>query len=159
MSQHIDFSQLEPHQRLDEAHLRDCAQCRADWEAYRLLRSQVEAAPRLDAPPFFAARVSHLAVSQGGASASYWWALQVAARRLLPLFASLVIAISAGLLWTESRSSGVLSDPAAQISAEEAQVMALVLEDATSDGSAAPVGDVFDLLASELEGPNHDQSK
>ncbi|HSR49349.1 MAG TPA: hypothetical protein VLV83_00895 [Acidobacteriota bacterium] len=156
MTEHIDFSKLEPDESFDRRHLEECSRCRADWEAYGVVRGLARQAPSIEAPPFFAARVARLAVSEPSLAGPFVMALQRAAQRLLPVFATLVLAISAGVLWTQQQSSS--QSAAWDVSAEEAQVFALMLEDSSQEPAEATVTDLFDLLAAQ-EGSDDDQSK
>ena len=91
--EHIDFGNWEAGSPLDEEHLRSCATCRESLELARFLRSQVEQVPRLDAPPFFAARVSNLVKQTNPDSASFWLLVELTAKRLIPAFAVLVLIV------------------------------------------------------------------
>ncbi len=89
--QHIDFGDWEAGSPLDEEHLRSCATCRESLKLARFLKSQVEQVPRLEAPPFFAARVSNLVKQTNPDSASFWLLVELTAKRLIPAFAVLVL--------------------------------------------------------------------
>ena len=91
--EHIDFGNWEAGSPLDEEHLRSCATCRESLELARFLRSQVEQVPRLDAPPFFAARVFNLVKQTNPDSASFWLLVELTAKRLIPAFAVLVLIV------------------------------------------------------------------
>ena len=84
--EHIDFGDWEAGSPLDEEHLRSCATCRDDLELARFLKSQVEQVPRLDAPPFFAARVSNLVKKMSPDSTSFWLLVELTSKRLIPAF-------------------------------------------------------------------------
>lgn len=105
MNEHIRFEKLELDEMPDEAHLAQCEACRATWEAVRFLRLQLQAVPRIDAPPFFAARVARRAQD---VRPSFVFLFERAARRLVPVFLGLVLVIS--LLLTNLLPSG--SSPA-----------------------------------------------
>ncbi len=89
--EHIDFGNWEAGSPLDEEHLRSCATCRESLELARFLKSQVEQVPQLDAPPFFAARVSNLLKKTNPESASFWLLVELTSKRLIPAFAVLVL--------------------------------------------------------------------
>ena len=89
--EHIDFGNWEAGSPLDEEHLRSCATCRASLELARFLKSQVEQVPRVDVPPFFAARVSNLVKQANPDSASFWLLVELTSKRLIPAFAVLVL--------------------------------------------------------------------
>ncbi len=84
--EHIDFGDWEAGSPLDEEHLRSCAACRDDLELARFLKFQVEQVPRLDAPPFFAARVSNLVKKMSPDSTSFWLLVELTSKRLIPAF-------------------------------------------------------------------------
>ncbi len=101
---HISVSEWEPGQAIDERHLRQCEDCRRQWEARRFLRFQVENAPAPVLPPFFSSRVAHLAA---GEVVTVWALLERTARRLIPVFASLaVIAILGWLILLPGEAEG-----------------------------------------------------
>ena len=89
--EHIDFGNWEAGSRLDEEHLKSCASCRESLELARFLKSRIEQVPRLDAPPFFAARVSNLIKAANPDSASFWLLVELTAKRLIPACAVLVL--------------------------------------------------------------------
>ena len=90
--EHIDFANWEPDGPLDEEHLKTCASCREELELARFLRAQVTQVPGADVPPFFAARVSHLAGASASPDAGSFWALvEASAKRLMPAFTVLVL--------------------------------------------------------------------
>lgn len=91
MSEHIRFEKLELDRLPDEAHLAQCEACRSTWEAVRFLRLQLQAVPRIDASPFFAARVARRAQD---VRPSVVLLFERVARRLVPVFLGLVIVIS-----------------------------------------------------------------
>ncbi len=87
---HFSWEDWEAGAPIDERHLEACPECRRTVEGLRFLKFQTDSAPRLEAPPFFAARVSRLATSQVGSP--FWIFLETAARRLIPVFAALLLA-------------------------------------------------------------------
>ena len=90
-NEHIDFGDWETGSPLDEEHLRSCATCRDNLELARFLKSQVEQVPRLDAPPFFAARVSNLVKKTSPDSTSFWLLVELTSKRLIPAFTVLLL--------------------------------------------------------------------
>lgn len=107
---HIAFEQLEPGDSADPGHLSECEECRRRWEGLRFLRYQAGSLPRIDPPPFFAARVARLAES---AAVPVWYWLNRVARILTPALGALtllVIALSLG-----SRESDPSTDESAQV--------------------------------------------
>ena len=89
--EHIDFGDWEAGSPLDEEHLRSCAACRDNLELARFLKSQVEQVPRLDAPPFFAARVANLVKKTSPDSTSFWLLVELTSKRLIPAFTVLLL--------------------------------------------------------------------
>ena len=89
--EHIDFGDWEAGSPLDEEHLKSCATCRDNLELARFLKSQVEQVPRLDAPPFFAARVSNLVKKMSPDSTSFWLLVELTSKRLIPAFTVLLL--------------------------------------------------------------------
>ncbi len=89
--EHIDFGDWEAGSPLDEEHLKSCATCRDNLELARFLKSQVEQVPRLDAPPFFAARVSNLVKKTSPDSTSFWLLVELTSKRLIPAFTVLLL--------------------------------------------------------------------
>ena len=89
--EHIDFGDWEAGSPLDEEHLRSCAACRDNLELARFLKSQVEQVPRLDAPPFFAARVANLVKKTSPDSTSCWLLVELTSKRLIPAFTVLLL--------------------------------------------------------------------
>ncbi len=90
-NEHIDFGDWEAGSPLDEEHLRSCATCRDNLELARFLKSQAEQVPRLDAPPFFAARVSNLVKKTSPDSTSFWLLVELTSKRLIPAFTVLLL--------------------------------------------------------------------
>ena len=89
--EHIDFGDWEAGSPLDEEHLRSCAACRDNLELARFLKSQVEQVPRLEVPPFFAARVSNLVKKTSRDSTSFWLLVELTSKRLIPAFTVLLL--------------------------------------------------------------------
>ena len=91
--EHIDFGDWEAGSPLDEEHLRSCAACRDNLELARFLKSQVEQVPRLDAPPFFAARVSNLVKKTSPDSTPFWLLVELTSKRLIPALTVLLLTL------------------------------------------------------------------
>jgi hypothetical protein len=89
--EHIDFGNWEAGSPLDEEHLRSCSACRENLELARFLKFQVEQVPRLDAPPFFAARVANLAKKTNPDSTPFWSLVELTSKRLIPAFTVLLL--------------------------------------------------------------------
>ncbi|MFQ5741168.1 MAG: hypothetical protein ACE5JX_19365 [Acidobacteriota bacterium] len=100
---HISFSQWEPGDAIDEAHLSSCERCRRQWLLFNFLRFKTASAPRMDAPPFFPSRVARLARSN---TVPFWSLLERAARRWTPAFSALVL-VAAVLLHQYSKPDPV----------------------------------------------------
>lgn len=86
---HIPFSESNFDDPVDDLHLQDCKECQRGWAVFRFLGLQVKSIPRLDAPPFFAQRVAHLAHST---AAPFALLLKRTAQQLVPVLLSLVMA-------------------------------------------------------------------
>ncbi len=99
---HIDFDEWEPGHPLDRAHLDQCPDCRRQWRLAQFLNHMATASPKIEPPPFFAARVAQLAV---GSTSTYWGLLEAAARRLIPVLAMIVLVISGSLYYLAVSSS------------------------------------------------------
>ena len=91
--EHIDFGDWEAGSPLDEEHLKSCTTCRENLELARFLKSQVEQVPRLDAPPFFAARVSKLVKKTSPDSTSFWLLVELTSKRLIPALTVLLLTL------------------------------------------------------------------
>ena len=147
---HIDFSSWEPGEPLDEEHLAVCAGCREDQQAALFIRRQAAEVPRIEAPPFFAPRVARLALEQE--QEPLFELIQLAARRLLPVFMALVLIVVSLAYWNREAAS------TSQLGEEDYEVWALLLQE-----EAAPqqltLDDVFDILAEDPEGGSLDRSK
>ncbi len=91
--EHIDFGDWEAGSPLDDEHLKSCATCRDNLELARFLKSQVEQVPRLDAPPFFAARVSNLVKKTSPDSTSFWLLVELTSKRLIPALTVLLLTL------------------------------------------------------------------
>ena len=110
---HISFSRSEAGDVVDQAHLDSCGRCRQAYRVLRFLRTQLRSAPELIPPASFASRVAMMA--EGVGRIPFAVALQYAAKRLIPVFAVLVISTSF-LLYQLSRPS--LSNLNPDVSAE-----------------------------------------
>lgn len=141
---HIDFSEWEGTGGLDEEHLKVCSECRENLEVARFLESQLEQVPTLQVPPFFAARVSRLALDQRTAPNSFWNLFEMNVRRLIPGFAALILLI---LLFAGS-------EPAREASDEE---LWAALFNEPQSSSVLTLDDVLLSLEEHLEesGENH----
>ena len=89
--EHIRFENWEAGDPLDQEHLAQCQECQEMVEGLGFLKQAALSAPDTEVPPFFASRVAHLAVSAG---TSFWELLDRMAKRMVPLFASLVLVAS-----------------------------------------------------------------
>ncbi|MGH9340233.1 MAG: hypothetical protein ACRD1R_11775 [Acidobacteriota bacterium] len=107
-TKHIEISDLEATDPIDQAHLDECEECRRGWAALRLLRFLSRSVLRVDPPPFFAARVAHLAQER---PIPFFFSLQTASRHLAPFFLGLLI-ITTFLLFSQNGSE----DPGATYS-------------------------------------------
>ncbi len=90
---HIDFSSWESGGPLDQEHLKSCASCRETLELARFLKFQVDQAPRIEAPPFFATRVANIVSQTQEVPGSFWRLVELSARRLIPAFAALILVL------------------------------------------------------------------
>lgn len=97
--EHVQFEEWEPGEPLDEKHLAGCSSCRDKLERLQFIREAAETAPAVEVPPFFASRVSRLAVAGGR---SFWDMLDRMARRMAPVFASLVL-VASSLLYLQEQ--------------------------------------------------------
>ena len=115
---HISFSRLEAGDAVDQAHLDSCGRCRQAYRVLRFLRTQLRAAPELTPTASFASRVAMMA--EGARRLSFALALQYAAKRLIPVFAVLVMSTSF-LLYQLSRQPlpNLNSDISTEILSEE----------------------------------------
>ena len=96
---HIQFEDWEPEEALDQQHLRSCSRCREEYQQVQFLREIAASAPTIDAPPFFASRVAQIAIA---GTRSFWDLFDRMARRMAPLFASLVL-VTAFLLYSQQQ--------------------------------------------------------
>lgn len=114
---HLPVWEWEPGEPPDEKHLRECQECARNWEVLQFLHFQAENAPEPEASPFFASRVANIAAAE---AVPVWTLLERAARRLIPVFASLALIAVLGLVyWAPSEPSAgdyaeLLSEPDAQ---------------------------------------------
>jgi hypothetical protein len=88
---HIKFWELEPGEQPDSRHLETCEQCRRQAEVHGFLRMQLDALPRVEPPPFFAARVASLANERRPSFVFYFERI---AAQLAPLLTVLILATS-----------------------------------------------------------------
>ncbi len=115
---HISFSRLEPGDIVDQAHLDSCGRCRQAYRVLRFLRTQLGSAPELVPPASFASTVAMMA--EGPRRLPFTLALQFAAKRLIPVFAVLVMS-TGFLLYQMSQQAlpNLNSDTSAEILSEE----------------------------------------
>jgi len=90
---HIDFSNWNPGQQLDNAHLESCVFCRQNLELSHFLKFQVDQVPHIEAPPFFAVRLANLVRRSRESSGSFWSLVEISARRLIPGFSALILVL------------------------------------------------------------------
>lgn len=147
---HIDFSRWEAGEPLDEAHLASCAECREEREAALFIRRQAARMPSIEAPPFFAPRVARLAFEQE--ARPLFTMVQLVARRLLPVFMALMLAVVSLAYW----SSGTTATQ--PLAAEHYEALALLLQEESAPQQVT-MDDVFDLMAQNSEGGSVDQPK
>ncbi len=116
---HISFSRMEAGDVVDKAHLDSCARCRQAYRVLRFLLTQLRSAPELIPPASFASRVAMMA--EGARRLPFAVALQYAAKRLIPVFAVLLMSTSFLLYQLSQQSlSNLTSDASAEILFEEA---------------------------------------
>ena len=117
-SRHISFSRLEAGDAVDQVHLDSCGRCRQAHRVLCFLRTQLLAAPELTPPASFASRVAMIA--EGARRLPFALALQYAAKRLIPVFAALVMSTSFLLYQLSQQSpSNLNSDVSTEILSEE----------------------------------------
>ena len=134
---HISVTDWEPGDPIDEEHLAACSLCRRQLEMVCFLRFQAENAPRIEPPPFFAARVARLVQSS---ATPFWGFVEGAARRLIPIFAALIMGATV-LLYNYSATTTGPNDYAS------------VLMDVEEDGELT-LDDVIVSLTEPLEEEN-----
>ncbi len=88
---HIRFWELASEEEIDREHLDTCEECQRQAEIHRLLGIQLSRLPRIEAPPFFAARLQNL-IGEGRPSLVYYFERMAA--QLVPLLTLLVLATS-----------------------------------------------------------------
>jgi len=93
---HIRFWELASGEPFDREHLDTCEECQRQAEIHRLLGIQLSRLPRIEAPPFFAARIQNL-IGESRSSLVYYFERMAA--QLVPLLTLLVLATSV-LLYT-----------------------------------------------------------
>jgi hypothetical protein len=98
---HIQFWDLEPGQQPDARHLETCEQCRRQSEVFKFLRAQLDTLPRVEAPPFFAARMANLI---GDRRPSFVFYFERMAAQLAPLL-TLLILVTSFLVYSVSYDS------------------------------------------------------
>lgn len=118
---HIPFFELEEEDSIDRAHLDRCEECRKNEQIFRFLRFQARTVPWIDAPPFFAAGVANRMERK---TPVFAFLLERAARRLIPVFVSLILLTSVLLFRLQPESADLRSEvlfepsPPEQISME-----------------------------------------
>jgi hypothetical protein len=85
---HILFENLEPDEPIDMVHLEACSKCRAEYRMRAFVSMASKAAPDIEVPPFFSARVTALIKSDRLPVLFYF---ERAARQLVPLLLALVL--------------------------------------------------------------------
>lgn len=86
---HIRFWELASDEEIDRKHLDTCEECQRQAEIHRLLGMHLSRLPRLEAPPFFAARVQNL-IGESRSSLVYYFERMAA--QLVPLLTLLILA-------------------------------------------------------------------
>jgi hypothetical protein len=107
---HISFSALEAGDAVDEAHLASCGRCRQAYRILSFVRSRLQSMPQLNPPASFASRVAMLV--RGNRVRPFVFDLQFAAKRLVPVFAVLVMSTSFLLYQFSSQSIQSLNSEA-----------------------------------------------
>ncbi|RPI24729.1 MAG: hypothetical protein EHM61_16295 [Acidobacteria bacterium] len=102
-SNHIRFWELSSGDEIDRQHLEICEECRRQSEVHRLLLIQLSRLPRIEAPPFFAARVQNL-ISEARPSLVYYF--QRMAAQLAPLLTLLILVTSLLIHSVSNEQSG-----------------------------------------------------
>ena len=98
--EHLSLEELDFDDPVDSSHLDECEDCRKRLEVFRFLGFQVRSAPRMEAPPFFAQRVTRLAQE---AKMPFSLLLGRAARQMVPVFTALILATG---LWLYQLPNG-----------------------------------------------------
>ncbi len=150
-SQHIDFSELEPEDSIDQTHLASCERCRLNYESYRAFRGLVRGIPELEPPPFFAARVAGLATREGTAqgTGSFLFLMQRSAQRLLPVFATLVLTVG----FLAFRGSSQIDT----VPIEDSELSRILFEE--PEAEVVTLEFMLGSLAEEMEGPPVDEQQ
>jgi len=102
---HIRFWEIASDEEIDREHLSTCEECQRQAEIHRLLGIQLSRLPRIEAPPFFAARMQNL-IGESRSSLVYYFERMAA--QLVPLLTILVLVTSV-LIYTvhDQRTSQV----------------------------------------------------
>jgi hypothetical protein len=88
---HIRFWELASDEEVDREHLDTCEECQRQAEIHRLLGIHLSRLPRLEPPPFFAARMQNL-IGESRSSLVYYFERMAA--QLVPLLTILMLATS-----------------------------------------------------------------
>ena len=86
---HIRFWEIASDEEIDREHLSTCEECQRQAEIHRLLGIHLSRLPRIEAPPFFAARMQNL-IGESRSSLVYYF--ERIAAQLVPLLTILVLA-------------------------------------------------------------------
>lgn len=116
---HIRFWEIASEEEIDRKHLDTCEECQRQAEIHRLLGIQLSRLPRIEAPPFFAARVQNM-IGEGRPSLVYYFERMAA--QLVPLLTLLILATSVFLYRVNDQKSSqtVANGQAVQVLEESA---------------------------------------
>ncbi|MFB3904642.1 MAG: hypothetical protein ACE15E_14425 [Acidobacteriota bacterium] len=103
---HIRFWELASDEPIDREHLNTCEECQRQAEIHRLLNVQLSRLPRIEAPPFFAARVQNL-IGESRSSLVYYFERMAA--QLVPLLTLLILATSVFIYTVHEQETSQIS--------------------------------------------------